>query len=324
MTVKVGAIGSGGMAGGHFQNLDGFDDVEFAAFCDISEERAVDRCNEYGGNPYTNYKQMLDNEVLDAVYICTPPFAHGKQELAVCQRQIPIFVEKPIATCMDVARTINQAIQDYDIISSVGYHWRYQGNVDHAKSALADQKVVGALGYWMGGMPDVAWWRVREQSGGQHVEQTTHIFDLCRYLVNSEVVAVYGLAAQGSMTDIPDYDVDDMSVVNISFANGVVANITSACMLKDWGRVKLELFSNGLVVDISGGSVNINRDGQIEEFTNKINGYAHEDRVFIDAVKNGDTSKIRAPYNDALKTLELTLAASQSFETGQIVNLDSE
>ena len=38
MTIKVGAIGSGGMAGGHFRNLDRFEDVELAVFCDISAD----------------------------------------------------------------------------------------------------------------------------------------------------------------------------------------------------------------------------------------------------------------------------------------------
>ena len=129
---------------------------------------------------------MFDKEDLDAGYICTPPFAHGDQELAACERQIPIFVEKPIATQMETADQINRAIQENGIIASVGYPWRYQDNADHARSVSAGQKIVGALGYWMGGMPGVAWWRVREQSGGQHVEQTTHIFDLCRYLVDSD------------------------------------------------------------------------------------------------------------------------------------------
>lgn len=39
-----------------------------------------------GGNPYTVHREMLDKEDLDAVYICTPPFAYGDQELAACER----------------------------------------------------------------------------------------------------------------------------------------------------------------------------------------------------------------------------------------------
>ena len=71
--VKIGAIGVGGMASGHMRNLTGFDDVEFAAMCDISEERANDASQKYGGTPYTDYKEMYEKEELDAVYICTPP-----------------------------------------------------------------------------------------------------------------------------------------------------------------------------------------------------------------------------------------------------------
>ncbi|MEC8840390.1 MAG: gfo/Idh/MocA family oxidoreductase, partial [Candidatus Poribacteria bacterium] len=64
-----------------------------------------------------------------------------------------------------------------------------------------------------------------------------------------------------------------------------------------------------------------NREGETETFGNEVNGYQHEDRVFIDAVKSKNGSKIRSPYSDALKTLQLTLAASESFIMGKQVNL---
>ena len=63
------------------------------------------------------------------------------------------------------------------------------------------------------------------------------------------------------------------------------------------------------------------RDGETEGYSNEVSGYTHEDRVFIDAVISGDSSEIRSPYSDALKTLQVTLAASQSFETKQPVFL---
>ena len=319
--VRIGAIGVGGMASGHMKHLAGFDDVEFAAMCDISEERANNASQEYGGTPYTDYKEMYEKEELDAVYICTPPFVHGEQELIACEKRIPFFIEKPVGTCRDVAQEIHEAVQSSGIITSVGYHWRYQGHTSKAKAALEGASVVGALGYWMGGMPGVPWWRVRAESGGQHVEQTTHIFDLCRYLVGSDVVAVHGFAAQGSMTDVPNYDVDDMSVVNLHFSSGAVANITSACMLEGWGRVKLEVFCRGLVVEVNSGDTAVNRAGETESLDNDVNGSVREDRIFIDAVKSGDSSEILAPYSEGLKTLEVTLAASESFAQGKQINL---
>ena len=65
--VKVGFIGTGGIAGAHMSNIAKFDDVEFAAMCDVSEDRAKARSDEYGGTPYTDYRQMFDKQNLDAV-----------------------------------------------------------------------------------------------------------------------------------------------------------------------------------------------------------------------------------------------------------------
>lgn len=337
--LRVAAIGAGGMASGHFRNLSDFEDVKLVAICDISEAQAIRQCQKYGGKPYTDYEMMLDKEHIDAIYVCIPPFAHGEPELAVCQRQIPMFIEKPLSTQMKVAEKVYQAIQEYNVISSIGYHWRYQHNINLAKSLLSQQKIVGALGYWMSGFPGTPWWSIRERSGGQHVEQTTHVFDLCRYLVNSDVVAVHGFSAQNNTKVVKNHNVDDMSMINIRFANGVIVNITSACMLKQWSRIRLELFCDGLVVEIEpslelsfidtsskdegtkGGNLRINRRGKIEEHTHYVSGYVTEDRIFIDAVKTGNTSQIRSTYGDSLKTLELTLAASRSFETGKVVNL---
>ncbi len=318
--VKLGFIGTGGMAGAHMRNLkDNFEDVEFTAMCDISEDRAKQRAQEFGGNAYTDFRVMYDKEDLNAVYICTPPFAHGEQERIACERGIAMFIEKPIHSELEPAVIINDYIEQTGVITSVGYHWRYGGNAQNAKAMLdAEPQILGALGYWIGGLPGTPWWRVRAQSGGQHVEQTTHIFDLARFLIGSDGKTVHGVAASGSMTNIPNYDVDDISMVNIEFQNGTVANIVSSCAMEGYGRVQLEVFCRGLVVTV-GGANNFNRKGETEPLSSE--GGQDRDRVFIDAVKSGDGSKILSSYSDALQTLRIMLAASTSFRTGKAVDL---
>lgn len=319
MSVKIGFIGAGGIAAAHLKNLNTFDDVEFVAMCDVSEERADQRAAEFGGKPYTDFRQMFDKERMDALYICTPPFAHGEQERLACELEIPMFIEKPVAVTLEQAQAVNDMVERSGVITSVGYHWRYQADAAKARDVLEGVQILGALGYWMGGMPGVPWWRVRAESGGQHVEQTTHIFDLCRYLVGSDAKSVHGVAARGSMIDVPNYDIDDISMVNIQFKNGAVANISSCCAMKDWSRVQLELFCRGLVVRV-GGDFGVSREGATDTSTD---GYqdADRDRVFIDAVKSGNASAIKSPYNDALETFKITMAASESFRTGKAVAL---
>jgi predicted dehydrogenase len=320
MAIKVGFVGTGGMAGAHMNTLKTFDDVEFVAMCDIAEDRAKSRANEFGGKAFTDFKEMFDKVDMDAVYICTPPFAHGEQEKIACKKGIAMFVEKPIAITTETAIIINDYVKSSGVITSVGYHWRYQSNAQTALSVLKkEKKVLGALGYWMGGMPGTPWWRVKAQSGGQHCEQTTHIFDLCRFLVGSDAQTVHGVSASGTMTDIPNYDIEDISMVNIQFKNGAAANISSGCVFNNWGRVHLEVFSRDLVIMIGGPGPLISRKGQAEEVEQKPG--ADRDRIFIDAVKTKDASKILSPYSDAVETLKITDAASKSFLTGKAVDL---
>ncbi len=300
------------------QNLQTFDDIAFTAMCDVSEERAKQRAEEYDGNVYTDFREMYDTEKLDAVYICTPPFAHGEQERIACEKGVPMFIEKPIAVELEQAIIINEDVRRSGVITSIGYQWRYGGNAQHAKLLLGKEpQVLGALGYWMGGLPGVPWWRARAESGGQHVEQTTHIFDLARYLLG-DAKAVHGVATRGSMAGVPDYDIDDLSMVNIEFNNGTIANIVSCCAMEGWGRVQLEVFCRGLVVTV-GGPNTINKKGEEEPLPQT--GGQDCDRVFINAVKTGDSSKILSPYSDALKTFRIMMAASTSFETGKAVDL---
>ena len=52
--VRLGFIGTGGMASAHMNNLKNFDDVKFVAMCDVSEDRAKQRAEEFGGNAYSS------------------------------------------------------------------------------------------------------------------------------------------------------------------------------------------------------------------------------------------------------------------------------
>lgn len=319
MAIKVGFIGTGGMASAHFNRMKNLP-VEFVGLCDTDEERAQAAANELGGKAYTDYKKMLDEVEMDACWVCVPPFAHGDAEKAVIDRGVHLFVEKPIALDMGLAREISAMIDEKGIISSVGYHWRYMATVDAAKQVLGSRDVGMMLGWWIGGMPGVWWWRQMETSGGQAVEQTTHIFDLARYFAG-DVTEVYAAHAQRFLhKEVENFDVDDVGTVTLKFENGAIANISSGCL--GGYRVGLDIISKDLVIQVGSGSqLNIAENGERRTETHESDGYFLEDQVFIDAVKRNDPSAIRSTYADAVKTLHVTLAANESAKTGQPVRL---
>ena len=193
--VRIGFIGAGGIAGRHVSDLLRFEDVTIAAVADPVEERAQAQAARCNANAYTDYAAMLDRETLDAVYICVPPFAHGPLERAAVERRLPFFVEKPLACDWQTAVQIEQAVRACSLVTAVGYHWRYLDTVEEAQARLAANPAALVLGYWLDATPPPAWWRKEQESGGQMVEQTTHIFDVARVLVG-DVTTVYATGAR--------------------------------------------------------------------------------------------------------------------------------
>ena len=320
MTVKIGFVGTGGIANHHMRTLSEIPTAAMVAFCDVIEEKAVTAATTYGGKAYTCYEEMYDSEALDAVYICLPPFAHDRQELAAIERDLPIFVEKPVATTMAKAREIESALAAKNLISGAGYHWRYMDTTEKAIALIGDQPVGFALGAWMGGMPGVSWWRVMAESGGQMVEQTTHIFDLARYLLG-DVAEVHAMGRTGLMADVENFDVHDASVTNLRFKSGAVASITSACMLSAGHHVGLELFLKDQALRIVGQHLTIETPDGTEVVELGNNPTRAEDQTFLQAVQSGDASAIRCDYAEAVKSLELTIAATQSAQEGRLIAL---
>lgn len=318
--VKVGFVGSGGIAGAHMGSLVQIPEAKMVAFCDVQFDRAKGRAEQYGGKAYRDYRKMLDKEELDALYVCVPPFAHLDQELIAARKGIHLFIEKPIALSLAKAKAINAAIKRAGIVCSVGYHWRYQDTTDRARELLKDRAVGMVLGYWMGGMPGVAWWRRMKQSGGQMVEQTTHIFDLARYLCG-DVKRVSAAYATRALMKVPQFDVSDVGTCTLEFKSGAVGQISTSCLLGQGYRVGLTIACHDFLLETDGGSLRMTEPGHNEDWRATTNPMLREDQVFIKACQTGKTREIRSPYSDAMKTLAVTLAANESAKKGRPVAL---
>ncbi len=321
MPIRVGFIGTGGIATVHLRCLSQIADAEIAALYDVDPARSESAAAAYGGKPYGEVVQMLDAEKLDAVYVCVPPHAHGAHELELAARGIPFLVEKPLANNLETARSIAEAVDRANIITSVGYHWRYMSFTRLARERLEGQTVGMVLGYWMGGMPGADWWRRMDQSGGQMVEQTTHIVDLARFFCG-EVQEVFSTTGTRALGEVENFSVSDVGTMALRFANGAVGNIANTCLLKGIGyTVGLHLISPELIVEVDSDRLRLLQAGREEIVRSNNNAYLEEDQIFIRALQSGDDTAILSPYQDAIRSLEVTLAANESARTGQPVTL---
>ncbi len=316
---RIGFIGAGGIAHRHFGVLEQFDDVAIVAVADVDMARATEAAARFGARAFDDAAAMLASVELDALYICVPPFAHGEPERLAIEHRLPFFVEKPVAIDLGTAEDVAASVDRLGLVTAVGYHWRYLDTVDEVKALLSATPARLLSGYWLDSTPPPRWWWRKDASGGQMLEQTTHLVDLARYLVG-DVVRVYGQSGHVDRAAFPDLDVATTSTAMLTFASGAIANFASTCLLNWNHRVGLHLFGEGLAIELTDRDVMIDIGRGRPVRGTRSDPVVLEDRDFIDAVRGGE-NRIRCPYPAALETLRLALAIERSASEGRAIDV---
>jgi predicted dehydrogenase len=270
-----------------------------------------------GTRTFADWREMLDRVPADALLICVPPFAHGEPELAAAELGLPFFVEKPLAADLATAERIGEAVATKALTTAVGYHWRYLDTTERAAELLRDKPAQLVMGYWWDSTPPRAWWVRQATSGGQLVEQTTHVVDLARHLVG-EIVSLTTVERHTPNRDraFPDTDVADASLTTVVFDSGAIGTFSSTHLLRWAHRIGLHLVSDGMVLELSERELMVDI-GQGRPVTQPIvDPFVAELRDFLEAAGGGQ-NRIRAPYAEALRTHRVTIAATTAAETGQ-------
>ena len=326
--IKVGLVGCGGYGNVHLDYLLTRGDVSVTALATTN----VERLRKTGAKApsarlYCSFDEMLaGEEALDAVVICIPPDSHGDIEAKAAGRGIHLFVEKPIDNSLEAAQKKADIIRASGIITCVGYKGRYGDGLDEMRRQTRESGIALIQGRWIGSMPGAEWWRDKARSGGQLVEQCTHIADLMRYFAG-EAAEVYAAAHNDINASPLPHTADDSSAAVIRFKSGVTGTLLTGCF-QDPSQIKpdigLEVYCRDFTVRSlwQNGLDRIGaRDSQPVHYPAAPALHTRAMDAFIDAVKTGDRSAIRSDWDDALETLRLTLALDESIATGAPVSL---
>jgi len=316
---RIGFIGAGGIAQRHLRVLADFSDVHIVAIVDPDQHRADAAAAPIRARVYADVDGMIAAEELDALFICVPPFAHGPAERSAIAAGLPFFVEKPVSLDLELAEAISNEVRAAGLVTAVGYHWRYLDTVDAARRAVADRPAQLIVGHWLDGTPPPDWWGQMAGSGGQFVEQVTHVIDAARLLAGG-VCAVYAQGNHLARGQFPSLDVPTSGAATLTFENGAVATLSATCLLNWNHRTGLHVFADGLAIELSDMEVMLDTGHGRHPRPAEGDPVWREDRDFIDAVQ-GKPDHIRTTYSDALETHRIALAVAQSMQSGAVISL---
>jgi myo-inositol 2-dehydrogenase / D-chiro-inositol 1-dehydrogenase len=316
MTVRAGLVGAGAVGTRHARVLAGFDDVELVGICD-REQAAADRLAAELGVPSVAGLAGLLRAGPDAVWLCVPPFAHGEPELALVRAGLPFFVEKPLAVDVDVARRIAAAVAAAGLPTATGYHWRHLDTVEQGRRALDGKQVRLVDARWWGTTPLAAWWGRRDLSGGQIVEQATHVLDLARVLAG-EVTEVLGCAARSSHQE---RDVPDATAAVLRFESGAVGTVTTSCVLPQPTAAGLDVVADGLSMHLTETSLRLRTRNAERHIGPAVDGRRAVDRAFVDVLCGRRAPAGLVDLAEALRTHRLACAVARATDTGSVVRV---
>ncbi|HHX21786.1 MAG TPA: Gfo/Idh/MocA family oxidoreductase [Clostridiales bacterium] len=134
--LKVGIIGTGWIAEAHIKSYKNMPDVDVVAAADLIPGKAEAFMEEYGVQGvrfYPSHKEMLDNEQLDAVSVCTYNTTHAECTIYALEKGVHVLLEKPMTVTLEEAVAIMKAEKKSGKVLSIGFQPRGDANMQYIK-----------------------------------------------------------------------------------------------------------------------------------------------------------------------------------------------
>ena len=123
---RIGIIGCGQIAKiRHVPELAESKDAELAGFYDYVPEHARSLANRYGGKVYDQYEEMLDDETIDGVVICTSNDSHGRISMEALKKDKYVLCEKPMCMSLKEAGQVLEAEQESKAFYMAAHNQRF-------------------------------------------------------------------------------------------------------------------------------------------------------------------------------------------------------
>jgi len=357
-TLKVGIIGCNGIARGkHLPSLQKLPEVQLVAFCDIVEAAARTTREQFGtadARVYVDYRELLQDDSIDVVHICTPNDTHAEITVAALEAGKHVMCEKPMDKTVDGARAMVEAARRTGKKLSIGYQNRFRsdsrylheicsrgdlGHIYFAKAHAIRRRAVPTWGVFLD---------EEKQGGGPLIDIGTHALDLTLWMMNNyQPKMVVGTTHHqlGKMRDAANawgpWDPDKFTVEDSAFGFIVMQNGATIVLESSWalntlqtGEAKTTLCGTLGGADMLDG-LRINGEDLGRLYTRQVelegkgvdfyDGATEsaadlEARLWIESILN-DTEPVVKP-EEALVVTELLQAIYDSAKSGEAIYFD--
>lgn len=184
MSIKLGVVGAGGIAGMHLQSLSQVKNADVTAITDLDRDACVSRQKAFGIDRVADDIDGLLASDIEAVLVCTPTFTHCDIVTRAARAGKHIFCEKPMARTLAEADQMIEACDAAGVSLMIGFVRRFCPQWGAFK-ALVEEGRIGRPVVWRmafsSGGPASPWYLNRAQGAGPFLDGMVHNYDFCRY-----------------------------------------------------------------------------------------------------------------------------------------------
>jgi 1,5-anhydro-D-fructose reductase (1,5-anhydro-D-mannitol-forming) len=294
--------------------------------------RAAEFAKKHGAqHAYTRFEDLLTNPDVNVVAIHTPNGQHAEQAIAAARAGKHVFCDKPMATALADARRMIDACDAAGVKLGINFHNRFMPSFIETRRIISRGEIgevqmvqiEASPGARPGGRSGT--WRVDADMAGLGTTMSigVHIYDILRYLLDSEIETV------SALFDTPRGVTEEINLSMFRFANGVLAQVSvhekaphphnDFVIYGSRGRI----VGRGLTRSRAGGEMQvIGSDGKTRTFEYpETNAHA---ACVADFSKTLQKNRAPSPSGiDGLRSVELTDAMARSAWDGVHVRLNA-
>ncbi|MFC6323872.1 Gfo/Idh/MocA family protein [Companilactobacillus baiquanensis] len=336
--VKAGIIGLGRLGSRHARHLvEKIQGIDLIAACALDDEQLKWAHNDLGvANTYKDYKEMIDKEDIDAIFIVAPTPFHPEMTIYAMNAGLNVFCEKPLGLDFDEVNKMADVINQHPKqIFQSGFMRRYDESYRYAKK-LVDEGRIGKIIYMRGygidpisGMESFTKFATEADSGGIFVDMNIHDVDLIRWFTKQEPVQAYGLTSNIAAPELEKIGEFETGVAQLKMDGGVIATLIGGRHAAHGNQVELEIMGSDGWLRV-GEHPDLNRvtvfsengvtKPSLQSFGERFdNAFTDEVQDFVYNVKRGTQPEVTV--EDGIKALKIAKACQESANSGQLVNI---
>ncbi len=355
MVIRYGVIGTGMMGREHIANVSHLSGAEVTALAD-PHPPSLDAAEALAprASCFSDYRDLLDAEVCDAVVVSTPNMTHVDVLSDVLATDgLHVLVEKPLCTTVADCRRVMDAAAGHRGVIRVGLEYRFMAPF----ARLLEEVLGGGAGrvrmasmreHRFPFLPKIGDWnRFAENTGGTLVEKCCHFFDLMNLVMPGRPERVFASGSQavnhlderleGRVPDIDDnayvvvdYDDGARAMLDLCMFAEATHNQQEFAVIGDAGKVEALVPENIVRIGRRGehsiGAVQVVETPVAVPYEGFHHGSSYvEHQRFLDAVSAGDGADSRARSVQALEAalvcVAMGVAGQRSMATGLPVAL---